>query len=600
MDMLQVFALDADRNRLTGSIPYSSLIWDRMYYEPGQFSLVVLSDVYSPDWEYICAWGRTELGIVQKVEVDDTETPGPYGKDVITISGFFLEQSLNDLVFLIEQTEQEEYRIYKPAKVTTKAPTVKQGPDGKLYIEQTSYDGSKHYRNVETGVFDSTVDGSSLTDVSVTPGYGMQYIPNSDTYMGTDYDSYSEDGKTLVTVTPGGAKNEYELVSKPTGLGYSYGGTTSGTVTLYKDHDGNIRWTTGVTTSSNGGYKRKVQEWERKTDGLEKVTSGGDTYAIAYREVKGPWQLRTDVGDVGKEMDNVQQVIEWAQLCFGNTMQYDEPGFEGVTKVIDPSLKRVGDLIYEELKTVGASVRLLYDFEQDVVVFSTWRGLDRTQDQEGDENPFAVFSDTWGTLYDYRASVDKSNYKNKCYVLYDYYEPEWDEDGHPVVKTGHEYDGEKTTAYYYIPQTHLRGYETVRLDDNREDSETWVDMRKEGPEGADDLPDPSDRLTETPDVSGITKAAWDAFKKNLTEVGNQTLANDYCIINSLDTGTLTQDDYLDGWDLGDRVDYAVNRIGMVGTGRIIEVLESYEAGKPIIRPVLGDEVITMAKRQSIN
>lgn len=807
MDMLQVFALDSDRNRLTGSIPYTSLIWDRKYYEPGEFSMSVLSDVYSPDWAYICAWGRTELAMVQKVEVDDSVNPGPYGKDVITISGFFLEQSLNDLVFLIEQTEQEEYRIYKPAKVSTRAPTVKRAPDGKLYIEQTSFDGSKHYRDVETGIFNSAVDGSSLTDVSVTPGYGMQHVPYSDTYMSSNYDSYSEDGKTLVTVTPGGAKNEYELVSKPTGIGYNYGGTTSGTVTLYKDHDGNIRWTTGVTTSSSGGYKRKVQEWERQTEGLEKVTSGGDTYAIAYREVKGPWQLRTDVGDVGKEIDNVQQVIEWAQLCFGNTMQYDEPGFEGVAKVIDPSLKRVGDLFFEELKTVEASVRLLYDFEQDVVVFSAWRGLDRTQDQDttvvvpdpilpsgytqldyiestgtqyintgftpnqntrvmcgfeylgsrpadhavlfgsrvnwsgdqqyyfgynggwrsdygdgratysesevpfsgrhvidknkgettldgqvksspaitatmpgpmyvfagntngtaagfikarisrlkayaadqlkrdlyparrdsdgavgmydmveglfygnsgsgafvagpdaevpshteqGNANPFAVFSDTWGTLYDYRASVDKSNYKNKCYVLYDYYEPEWDENGHPVVETVREYDGEKTTTYYHIPQAHLRGYETVRLDDDREDSETWVDMRKEGPEGADDLPDPGDRLTEAPDVSGITKAAWDAFKKSITERGNQTLTNDYCVINSLDTGTLAQDDYLDGWDLGDKVDYAVDRIGMVGTGRIIEVIESYEAGKPNIRPIMGEEAITMAKKQAMN
>ena len=58
---------------------------------------------------------------------------------------------------------------------------------------------------------------------------------------------------------------------------------------------------------------------------------------------------------------------------------------------------------------------------------------------EGAGAPWAVFSDTWGTLYDYAASHDVSNYRNLAYVLYEYDEPVWDESGHVEVFKQAEY-----------------------------------------------------------------------------------------------------------------------------------------------------------------
>ena len=614
MEPLQVFACDEEMNRLTGAFDYLSLTWHRRYYEPGEFQLVIPSSVYSPEWRFIVAYGRVEVGIVNKVELDDSENPGPYGEDVLTVSGFFLEQCLNELVFLVEQTEQEEYRIPAPTRVSTRRPTVKQGADGTYYIEQKSFDGSVHYKNVETGTFDSHVDASTLTDVEVLNAPGtMAAGPGVADYRKSYYDSYSTDGETLVTVSPGGIEHTYEIVGKAQGNNYNYGGSTSGNVTLFKDEDGNIRWTTGVATSREDGqytsYLRAMSEWERETEGLEKVTTiGGETYAIAYREVKGPWQLRTGVGDVGKEMDNVQQVIEWAQLIYGNSMLYDEPGFTGETKVIDPSLKRVGDLFYEELKTVEASVRLMYDFVDNTVVFSVWRGLDRTQGngpaegEEGEGNPWAVFSDAWGTLHDFRASTDDSNYRNTCYVLYDYYEPEWDDAGNPVVRSRSEFseEGERTGTYYTVPQRRVRGFETVRLEDEQNDKETWLDLRDEAPEAADGLPDPSEESSEAPDLEGVTKAAWDAWRESIKERGRELLLNDYCVVSSLDSGTLSQDDYMSGWDLGDKVDLVVTKIGMYEQARITGVIETHEAGKSTVRPEIGEQQVTITKKARLN
>ena len=364
-------------NRVTGTIPYTSLTWERRYYEPGEFSMSVLSSVYDPSWAYIYTYDRSEMGMVQKVEYDDT-TPGPNGEDTVTVSGFFMEEWLNRLVFLIEQTEMEAFAIPKPTKPVAKDPKFVKGADGTIYnVIEWEHDAPS-YRNVETGV--CTDDPGEVEEFDVPPASSVQEYIVGGTPMGkykTSYDYYSNDG-LLHQVDRHGNEKTYEMVGDvqwdPTA-----GSSNSQNTALAKDGDGNYFWVPGVAYGAEGTYYRQVKSWEEKTEGLQIVNGPGGTYAVGYREVKGPWQLRTDIGDVGKEMDNVQQVILWAQLCFGNNMIYDEPGFTGETKVIDPSLKRVGDLFFEEMKSVGASVRVFYDFVTNSMTFSVWRGLDRTQ-----------------------------------------------------------------------------------------------------------------------------------------------------------------------------------------------------------------------------
>lgn len=89
-ESISVYALDADFNLLTVAIPYDNMQWNRKYYEPGDYSMQVALNVYDPEWAYIGTSDRPELGMVQKITVQDS--------DAVIISGFFCEAMLNDKV----------------------------------------------------------------------------------------------------------------------------------------------------------------------------------------------------------------------------------------------------------------------------------------------------------------------------------------------------------------------------------------------------------------------------------------------------------------------------------------------------------------------
>ena len=381
MKPIQVQILDSSFNRVTGSIPYTSLAWERRYYEPGQFMLVVGENLYSPDWAYVYTDARPELGMIQSVEIDDS-SHAEDGIDRVVLSGFFAEERLNWFVFLVEQTEQQAYYIPKPVQVIQKKPKfVENASTGEIFLVHPSADGSNYYTSVKDGSV--TKDPGEVGTVEIEAGDSVKTAPEDygrGEYYKSGYDYYVVDGGSdgkLHAIDAAGDEHEYTLVGEPFGRPDGTGNHYA----IYLDDDGSLKWTTGVAASVNGTYGRRINSWEERTEGLEKVTlDNGSIAAVAYREVRGPWQLRTDVGQVGQEMDNVQQIIAWAQLCFGNQILYDEVGFVGETKVLDPSLQRVGDVFFNEMKTIGASVRLFYDFESNTFAFSVWRGLDRSKD----------------------------------------------------------------------------------------------------------------------------------------------------------------------------------------------------------------------------
>lgn len=382
--------------RATGSIPYTSLMWNRKYYECGDFLMEVPANVYDPSWAYIYTEERPETGIIQKVEYSDTSQVAG-GVDTVILSGFFMEYNLNRYTFLVEETEDQAYRIYKPAPAKTIMPTMWSDNLGQVYVKTGGTGGVlARWETIDGDYVDpSTVNQSEMTQIDLQPGDGLTLIEydttntdrfpsgkwNAGEYSNKNYSYYSEDGKTLHSVAPDGTETTYGIVR---------GGTGD---VIYEDSEGNFKWVNGVASSVDSTYVRAVDSWESKvkSEGLEVVKGdgtifGGSTYARAYRTVKGPWQLRTDL-DVNEPADNVQRIIQWAQDIWGNNLLYDEVGFTGESKIIDPSLKLFGDLAYEELKTVEASPRLFYSFESDTAVLQIWRGLDRTQSQAGVPSP---------------------------------------------------------------------------------------------------------------------------------------------------------------------------------------------------------------------
>ena len=915
---LEVFILDANFNRLTGSIPYDSLVWHRRYYGVGEFQMQVRSSLYDPSWCYVYADDRPETGIIQKVEFDDT-TEGPAnGEDTIIISGFFLEELLNRLVFLVEESETEEIEhteiIPKPIRGSFPTPTYYQDENGDYYVK---FNGDQ-WNNCMTGegyryewdpeFFDS------LTEADVQPGEGMyqQVIhygpgiwPGGKSFdwvtnmWSTSYSYVSEDGKLTIINGRDNVSGVYDIVGDP----------SSGSV-LYKDADGSVKWVNGAVESFDDTYRRKMQRWEfAKTKEGAEIDANGNVVIrwTEYREVEGPWMLRTDLDDVSTPQDNVQWILKMTQKVFQGNFIYDKVGFTGETKTLTPSLTKIGDFFYQELQTVEASLRVMYHFESNQMIFQLWRGLDRTQDNggqtpvetaslsatpmavsvlsdasvlpdgyteleyiqstegggqyidtgfkpnqdtrvvcdfafggsssglptvfgawnavntssfiyvtranissgvsfyayqsvadsiakqynvkytidanknvwqfdgqslatfpsssfqcsydmylfmynnggspdnpnsirvyscqiydngaqvrgfvpakrdsdgavgmydtiggtfygnsgtgtfvegpvvsvadsltyqpnggegsmdptpgyvgdavvveanaftrdgyafrtwntqangggtdyaplseytltagadvlyaqwdevpeppqpvpEGAGAPWAVFSDTWGTLYGYKASHDESNYRNKCYVLYEYDEPVWDADGNvaidkePVIEQGDTGFAEITGYTYTTSTKHKRGYLTVRLDDDREDAEIWSDQRSASPDFMDGVEFGTYESEEDVPEYGFTEADFEAWVESLKTDAETLLKTSYCDVDNLDTGTISTLRYFYDFDLGDKVDIAVEAIGMSKTARITEVEEVYESGSADIRLTMGEELLSTSKK----
>lgn len=79
----------------------------------------------------------------------------------------------------------------------------------------------------------------------------------------------------------------------------------------------------------------------------------------------------------------------------------------------------LGTKIYTILKPSEMSYKVDYDFLTNSKVFSVYKGIDRTQDNEELNNPI-VFSTKYGNIKDANVLLDKTNYKNGCMVINSY------------------------------------------------------------------------------------------------------------------------------------------------------------------------------------
>lgn len=87
---MQLLALDENFQNLK-YIKYINLQWNREYYSIGNFSVQITEDNYLPEMKYIYTEERPEVGVIQKVEIQNT-VKGTF----IQLEGMFLESILND------------------------------------------------------------------------------------------------------------------------------------------------------------------------------------------------------------------------------------------------------------------------------------------------------------------------------------------------------------------------------------------------------------------------------------------------------------------------------------------------------------------------
>lgn len=362
---IEVFAVDRDFVRLTGSLPYTSLIWHRRYYSPGEYQMQLPADIYSPDWAYIICWDRPETGFVNKVQYDDTAHT-PDGRDMVTVSGFFLEHMLYDVQFLVEETGTKEIEIKMPTNPNRGIGSTGYKP--KLYYSTVL--GEYVHEDIETGkIVDqegNQVSFGGLQEVDyeyngkVTPGAITR--PDGTKVDGVWNDQYmsywTDDGKTMhregwATAGTGDHGKTYEIVQSFNGRYF------------FKYNDDTIVMATGVAKNDDNLYGARFRRW----------LHGPKTMTV---EVKGPWQ-RTGIGEPEKVGDSVQLVAEWVSRFYGGNMMVIEPDIEGERMALDLSLKELGEVVYSTLQRYEAAPRIQYDFINNTTAFSVWRGDDLTQ-----------------------------------------------------------------------------------------------------------------------------------------------------------------------------------------------------------------------------
>lgn len=370
---LEVFAIDKDMNRLTGSIPYTSLIWTRRYNEPGEFSMVVLADVYSTDWAYIYCADRPETGIVQKVEYDDTEHT-PNGRDNVVVSGFFLERVLHDYVFLVEETAEKEYEVPRPRNPNTFTSDMKSTYE----VGYSTVAGKYVYKDKTTGEWTDS-DGQTVAFGGVESveldwnGKKGSIIERPDGikvqgYTKDAFGYWTEDGGQTVKGSPfaiaGGTPDaespkvkDYDVLVKITDTTY--------VINRGSDEKPRPYLVRGVGGKQGSSYLLALKKWE----------NGPKTVTV---KVQGPWQ-RTPIGEPEKKDDSVKLVTEWVQYFFTDELAYPETDVTGTEKVLDLTMKHLDEVVYDNLNEVGASCRVQYDFELDKCYFEVYKGRDLTQ-----------------------------------------------------------------------------------------------------------------------------------------------------------------------------------------------------------------------------
>lgn len=806
---LEVFFVDENMSRVSGSIPYTSLVWHRRYYAAGEYKIYIPADLYDQQWFAIVCWDRPEVGYINKVEYDDTALT-PDGRDQIAISGFFLEYMFRDVQFLVEKTEEKEVEIPMPQNPNRgfsggrKPYEIGYSEEAGEYVWRGGGFDSDNWWDSEGKIVD--VDDVEPVDYEYRgkPHPGAIELPDGSKVTGyyRDNKGYYTDnnGETVKGISwnlagggdDGEQASEYDVLMK------------IGNSSYLIDKNGTPYYVTGVCQQETSGWAIRFKKW----------LHGPRTRIV---QVKGPWQ-RTEVGEPEKKGDVVQLLTEWVQHFYESAFVYPEPTVTGPEKVLDLSLKELYDVLWDTLKEIECSYRVLYDFEANTTSFEIWQGDDLTQDAAGTpsvlpdgyveleyiestgtqyvdtgvspekstsvrldyalsevqpsyvclfgarngdveatnsfsvfctpdsrymtaygpnigvtfgsqdvsrhtlikggrltsidgdsaENPdaawsqssplhlfecdtggkpqadtfvkmrlyscaisqdgttpsrqfiparresdgavglydrigakfygnsgtgsfvagpdvptsgssdvprrWAVFNDTWGSMYGYSASRDDSAYKNRCYVLHDYEVPDgWDDQGRPYVESYWSWekpeDGpEGWYMRYRIPYHEERGYDTLDVgDDADERKETVLDRREDKPSCDKDWPREEGYLSKSEVYAACTepeklKGKYEAWAQSLKDSGTQHLVDNCSVIYNLDTGTLNFDGYIRDYDLGDKVDWYVERLGIGRSARITEVEEVYESGSITINLTIDGELLTLSDkiRRSLN
>ncbi len=207
----------------------------------------------------------------------------------------------------------------------------------------------------------------------------------------------------------------------------------------------------------------------------------------------------------------------------------------------------LGYKISDVLKSIYNSYRISYNYVENELYFETYEGKDRTYDNT-DGNNFVVFSQNYKSVEKTTYDIDSSNKKNY------------------FVIGG---SGEGTERIYV----------TLDLSNGEYKKEQFIDARN---------------LTYEPEEQTLEE-----YKNSLIQYGKEK-SLDYVEISAIDVIPKTQPyQYLEDYDLGDKVEIRIEDLEMILEARIIEVKEVVKNGKSTVSLVIGEKRLTTLKKARI-
>ena len=199
------------------------------------------------------------------------------------------------------------------------------------------------------------------------------------------------------------------------------------------------------------------------------------------------------------------------------------------------------EMAHSTLQVENKTYRCRYDFEQDVILFEIYAGVDRTQSQT--QNNFVTFSKGFRNIKNVRVQEDCSDYKN--YFL--------------IAGSG---DGDERIC------------EVLDLSGGGYKRELFIDYKGE--------------------IYDEKKQTIEEYRAILRQKGIEKAQNYVNIHNiEFDAEVNRGAKYLEDYDLGDKCDILVEPIQRAYEARIIEVLETWSNGEHRTTLTFGDKVPTI-------
>ena len=209
--------------------------------------------------------------------------------------------------------------------------------------------------------------------------------------------------------------------------------------------------------------------------------------------------------------------------------------------------------MYELERTQELSHRLVFDFEENILTFEVWAGLDRTDDQE--VNSPATFSNAFYNVKNVVYDRDASTVANFAYVA-----------------------GEGEDADRVIVEV------DARTDATQERREIFVDAR--------------DLQKTYKDSSGTERTYSNAQYAALLRQRGLEKLDEYAqveVVNS-DIDASANLVYMEDFDLGDLCTYQNQDVGIETVKRITEIQEVYEGSKVTLNITFGNDESTSITR----